>query len=86
MPLRLTKEEVVTTRVLAKNGQNHSQIARTVGASEGTHQVLVQLEDVDRPPVVLALLLPGGEHDNTRPSRPRSLLRGQPLPESPMYD
>jgi transposase len=36
MPLRLTEEEVVTIRVLAEKGQNHCQIARTVGVSEGT--------------------------------------------------
>jgi len=36
MPLRLSKEEVVTIRVLADKGQNHCQIARTVGVSEGT--------------------------------------------------
>jgi len=36
MPLRLSEEEVVTIRVLAEKGQNHCQIARTVGVSEGT--------------------------------------------------
>lgn len=36
MPLRLSEEEVVTIRVLAKKGQNHCQIARSVGVSEGT--------------------------------------------------
>lgn len=35
MPLRL-REEVVTQRVLAEMGQNHCQIARTVGGTEGT--------------------------------------------------
>jgi len=36
MPLRLSEEEVVTIRVLAAKGQNHCQIARTVGVTEGT--------------------------------------------------
>lgn len=33
---RLRKEEVVTVRVLAEKGQNHCEIARTVGVTEGT--------------------------------------------------
>jgi transposase len=36
MPLRLSKEEIVTIRVLAAKGQNHCEIARTLGVSEGT--------------------------------------------------
>jgi len=36
MPLRLTKEEVVTIRVLAEKGQNHCEIARALGVTEGT--------------------------------------------------
>jgi len=36
MPLRLTKEEVVTMRVLTEKGQNHCEIARTLGVTEGT--------------------------------------------------
>ena len=35
MPMRLSEEEVVTIRVLAEKGQNHCQIARTVGVTEG---------------------------------------------------
>lgn len=33
---RLRQEEVVTIRVLAEKGQNHCEIARTVGVTEGT--------------------------------------------------
>ena len=33
---KLTKEEVVTIRVLEQQGQSHSQTARTLGVSEGT--------------------------------------------------
>lgn len=36
MPVRLGQEEVVTIRVLAGKGQNHCEIARTVGATEST--------------------------------------------------
>lgn len=36
MPLYLSKEEVVTIRVLAEKGQNHCEIARTLGVTEGT--------------------------------------------------
>lgn len=36
MPVRLSQEEVVTIRVLASKGQNHCEIARTVGVSEST--------------------------------------------------
>lgn len=36
MPVRLRREEIVTIRVLAEKGQNHCQIARTVGVTEGT--------------------------------------------------
>jgi transposase len=36
MPVRLSKEEVVTIRVLAAKGQNHCEIARTVGVTEST--------------------------------------------------
>lgn len=36
MPQRLCKEEVVTIRVLAEKGEGKSQIARTLGVSEGT--------------------------------------------------
>lgn len=36
MPQRLSKEEVVTLKVLAEKGQNHCQIARTLGVCEGT--------------------------------------------------
>ena len=36
MPSRLTREERVTIEVLATKGQNHCQIARALGVSEGT--------------------------------------------------
>lgn len=36
MPVRLSQEEVVTIRVLADKGQNHCEIARTVGVTEST--------------------------------------------------
>lgn len=36
MPVRLSKEEVVTIRVLATKGQNHCEIGRTVGVTEST--------------------------------------------------
>lgn len=36
MPVRLSQEEVVTIRVLASKGQNHCEIARTVGVTEST--------------------------------------------------
>jgi len=36
MPVRLSREEVVTIEVLAQKGQNNSEIARTLGVSEGT--------------------------------------------------
>ena len=36
MPSRLTREERVTIEVLSTKGQNHCQIARTLGVSEGT--------------------------------------------------
>ena len=36
MPQRLSKEEIVTIRVLAEKGQNHCEIARTVGVTEST--------------------------------------------------
>lgn len=36
MPMRLSKEEVVTIGVLAERGQNHCAIARTVGVTEST--------------------------------------------------
>lgn len=36
MPVRLRKEEIVTIRVLAERGQNHCEIARTVGVTEST--------------------------------------------------
>jgi transposase len=36
MPVRLSKEEVVTIRVLAERGQNHCAIARTMGVTEST--------------------------------------------------
>ena len=36
MPKRLREEEVVTIRVLAEKGQNHCEIARTVGVTEST--------------------------------------------------
>ena len=36
MPVRLSQEEVVTIRVLASKGQNHFEIARTVGVTEST--------------------------------------------------
>jgi len=35
MGMRLSKEEVVTIRVLAEKGQNHCEIARTLGVTEG---------------------------------------------------
>lgn len=36
MPVRLSREEIVTIQVLAKKGQNHCEVARTLGVSEGT--------------------------------------------------
>ena len=36
MPSRLSREEKVTIEVLAEKGQNHCQIARTLGVTEGT--------------------------------------------------
>ena len=36
MPVRLSQEEIVTIRVLAEKGQNHCEIARTVGVTEST--------------------------------------------------
>ncbi|MEE8587183.1 MAG: helix-turn-helix domain-containing protein [Acidobacteriota bacterium] len=36
MPVRLRQEEVVTIGVLAEKGQSRCEIARTLGASEGT--------------------------------------------------
>jgi transposase len=36
MPRRLRKEEVVTVQVLAEKGQNHCEIARVMGVTEGT--------------------------------------------------
>jgi len=36
MSLRLTKEEVVTIRVLTEKGQNNCEIARTLAVTEGT--------------------------------------------------
>lgn len=36
MPRRLRKEEIVTIQVLAEKGENHCQIARRMGVSEGT--------------------------------------------------
>ena len=36
MPGRLSQEEIVTIQVLAKKGQNHCAIARTLGVTEGT--------------------------------------------------
>jgi transposase len=36
MPIRLRREEIVTIEVLSKKGQNHSEIARVLGVSEGT--------------------------------------------------
>ena len=36
MPRRLSKEEIVTVRVLAEKGQNHCAIALTLGVMEGT--------------------------------------------------
>ncbi len=36
MPRRLSQEEIVTIRVLAEKGQNHCEIARTVGVTEST--------------------------------------------------
>ena len=36
MPGRLSQEEIVTIQVLAKKGQNHCVIARTLGVTEGT--------------------------------------------------
>ena len=35
MPRRLCKEEVVTVQVLAEKGQNHCEIARVMGVTEG---------------------------------------------------
>jgi len=36
MPRRLRKEEVVTVQVLAEKGQNHCEIGRVLGVTEGT--------------------------------------------------
>ena len=36
MPVRLRREEIVTIEVLAEKGQNHCEIARTLGVTEGT--------------------------------------------------
>lgn len=36
MPRRLSEEEIVTIEVLAKKGQNHCAIGRTLGVTEGT--------------------------------------------------
>lgn len=36
MPSRLSREEIVTIEVLAAKGQNHCEIGRTLGVSEGT--------------------------------------------------
>jgi len=36
MPSRLSREETVTIEVLAAKGQNHCEIARTLGVTEGT--------------------------------------------------
>lgn len=36
MARRLCGEEIVTIRVLARKGQTNSEIARTLGVSEGT--------------------------------------------------
>lgn len=35
MPRRLREEEVVTVQVLAEKGQNHCEIARVLGVTEG---------------------------------------------------
>jgi hypothetical protein len=35
MPRRLREEEVVTVQVLAEKGQNHCEIARVLGITEG---------------------------------------------------
>lgn len=40
MARRLSKEEVATIRVLAETGQNHCEIARTLGATEGAVRYL----------------------------------------------
>ena len=36
MPRRLSKEEIVTVRVLAEKGENHCAIGRRLGVTEGT--------------------------------------------------
>ena len=36
MPVRLSREEVVTINVLSAKGQNNCEIARTLGVAEGT--------------------------------------------------
>ena len=36
MPVRLRREEIVTIEVLAEKGQNHCEIAPTLGVTEGT--------------------------------------------------
>ena len=48
--------------------RSHVAQHRAVGALVAVlaHQVLVQLEDVDRPPLVLPLLVPGGDHRRHR--------------------
>lgn len=35
MPIRLRREEVVTIKVLSEKGENHCQVARLLGVSEG---------------------------------------------------
>ena len=49
MAKRLSKEEVVTIRVLAETGQNHCEIARALGVSEGAvrYQLRRQSEVVE---------------------------------------
>jgi transposase len=36
MPIRLRREEVVTIQVLSEKGENHCQVARVLGVTEGT--------------------------------------------------
>jgi len=36
MPVRLRREEIVTIQVLAEKGQNHCEIGRRLGVTEGT--------------------------------------------------
>jgi len=49
MARRLSKEEVVTIHVLAETGQNHCEIARTLGVTEGAvrYQLRRQAEGVE---------------------------------------